>query len=58
MLEVADLIRRFGAAVRARLGSGLLPSQARALRDLVTNEPRAEATSSHGTVGASAPFEG
>ncbi len=35
MLEVADILRRFGAAVRARLGSGLLPSQARARRDLV-----------------------
>ena len=35
MVEVADILRRFGAAVRARLGSGLLPSQARALRDLV-----------------------
>jgi predicted RNA-binding Zn-ribbon protein involved in translation (DUF1610 family) len=35
MLEVADIIRRFGAAVRAQLGTGLLPSQARALRDLV-----------------------
>ena len=35
MLEVADIIRRHGAAVRARLGTRLLPSQARALRDLV-----------------------
>ncbi len=35
MLEVADIIRRSGAAVRALLGSRLLPSQARALRDLV-----------------------
>ena len=30
MLEVADIIRRHGAAVRAYLGSHLLPSQARA----------------------------
>jgi len=35
MLEVADIIRRHGAAVRAHLGGRLLPSQARALRDLV-----------------------
>ena len=35
MLEVAEIIRRHGAAVRAALGSRLLPSQARALRDLV-----------------------
>jgi predicted RNA-binding Zn-ribbon protein involved in translation (DUF1610 family) len=35
MLEVADIIRRHGAAVRAHLGSRLLPNQARALRDLV-----------------------
>ena len=35
MLEVADIIRRHGAAVRASLGARLLPSQARALRDLV-----------------------
>ena len=35
MLEVAEIIRRHGAAVRALLGSRLLPSQARALRDLV-----------------------
>jgi len=35
MLEVADIIRRHGAAVRAHLGSRLLPSQARALRDLM-----------------------
>ena len=35
MLEVADIIRRHGAAVRAQLGTGLLPSYARALRDLV-----------------------
>jgi hypothetical protein len=35
VLEVADIIRRFGAAVRARLGTSLLQSQARALRDLV-----------------------
>ena len=35
MLEVAEIIRRHGAAVRARLGTRLLPSQARALRDLV-----------------------
>jgi hypothetical protein len=34
MLEVADVVRRFGAAVRAHLGTRLLPSQARALRDL------------------------
>lgn len=35
MLEVAEIIRRHGAAVRASLGDRLLPSQARALRDLV-----------------------
>ena len=35
MLEVADIIRRHGTAVRAFLGARLLPSQARALRDLV-----------------------
>ena len=35
MLDVADIIRRHGAALRAHLGSRLLPSQARALRDLV-----------------------
>jgi hypothetical protein len=35
MLEVADIIRRHGAALRAHLGDRLLPSQARALRDLV-----------------------
>jgi Putative transposase/Transposase zinc-binding domain len=35
VLEVAEIIRRHGAAVRALLGSRLLPSQARALRDLV-----------------------
>lgn len=35
MLEVADIIRRQGAALRAHLGDRLLPSQARALRDLV-----------------------
>ena len=35
MLEVADVIRRHGTALRARLGHRLLPSQARALRDLV-----------------------
>ncbi len=35
MLEVADIIRRYGAALRAALGTRLLPSQARALRDLV-----------------------
>ena len=35
MLEVADIIRRHEAAVRAQLGTRLLPSQARALRDLV-----------------------
>jgi hypothetical protein len=34
MLEVAEVVRRFGAAVRAHLGTRLLPSQARALRDL------------------------
>jgi hypothetical protein len=35
MLEVADIIRRHGAAVHAALGNRLLPSQARAMRDLV-----------------------
>ena len=35
MLEVAEIIRRHGTAVRASLGDRLLPSQARALRDLV-----------------------
>ena len=35
MLEVADIIRRHGTALRAALGTRLLPSQARALRDLV-----------------------
>ena len=35
MLEVAEIIRRHGAALRAALGTRLLPSQARALRDLV-----------------------
>lgn len=35
MLEVADIIRRHGTALRAHLGSRLLPSHARALRDLV-----------------------
>lgn len=35
MLEVAEIIRRHGTALRARLGDRLLPSQARALRDLV-----------------------
>jgi len=35
MLEVAEIIRRHGAAGRAALGHRLLPSQARALRDLV-----------------------
>jgi len=35
MLEVAEIIRRHGAAVRALLGERLLPSQARVLRDLV-----------------------
>lgn len=35
MLEVADIIRLHGAAVRAHLGDRLLPSQARALRDLL-----------------------
>lgn len=34
MLEVAEVVRRFGAAVRAQLRERLLPSQARALRDL------------------------
>jgi predicted RNA-binding Zn-ribbon protein involved in translation (DUF1610 family) len=34
VLEVAEIIRRHGAAVRAHLGDRLLPSQARALRDL------------------------
>ena len=35
MLEVAEIIRRHGTALRAFLGARLLPSQARALRDLV-----------------------
>jgi hypothetical protein len=35
VLEVADIIRRHGAALRAALGSRLLPRQARALRDLL-----------------------
>jgi len=35
VLEVAEIIRRHGTAVRAFLGTHLLPSQARALRDLV-----------------------
>ena len=35
MLEVAEIIRLHGAAVRAQLGDRLLPSQARVLRDLV-----------------------
>ena len=35
MFEVADIIRRHGTALRAHLGSRLLSSQARALRDLV-----------------------
>jgi predicted RNA-binding Zn-ribbon protein involved in translation (DUF1610 family) len=35
VLEVADIIRRHGTALRAALGDRLLPSQARALRDLV-----------------------
>jgi Putative transposase/Transposase zinc-binding domain len=35
VLEVADIIRRHATALRARLGSRLLPAQARALRDLV-----------------------
>ena len=35
MLEVADIVRRHGTALRAYLGDRLLPSQARALRDLV-----------------------
>jgi hypothetical protein len=35
MLEVAAIIRRHGASLRAALGDRLLPSQARALRDLV-----------------------
>lgn len=34
MLAVADIVRRVGAAGRAHLGTRLLPSQARALRDL------------------------
>jgi hypothetical protein len=34
MLEVADIIRRHGAAYRARIGTALAPSQRRALRDL------------------------
>jgi Putative transposase/Transposase zinc-binding domain len=34
MLEVADIFRRHGAAYRARFGARLLPSQARALRDI------------------------
>ncbi|MBM4195048.1 MAG: IS91 family transposase [Gemmatimonadetes bacterium] len=34
MLDVADIVRRHGAAVRTVLGTRLLPSQARALRDL------------------------
>jgi hypothetical protein len=35
MLEVADIIRRHGTALRAALGTRLLPRQARTLRDLV-----------------------
>jgi len=35
VLEVAEIIRRHGTAVRVYLGARLLPSQARALRDLV-----------------------
>jgi predicted RNA-binding Zn-ribbon protein involved in translation (DUF1610 family) len=35
VLEVADIIRRHATALRAALGARLLPSQARALRDLV-----------------------
>jgi hypothetical protein len=35
MLEVAEIIRRHGAAYRAQVGDRLLPSQARALHDLV-----------------------
>ena len=35
MREVAEIIRRHGAALRAALGTRLLPGQARALRDLV-----------------------
>lgn len=35
MLDVADVIRRHGRAVRAVLGARLLPRQARVLRDLV-----------------------
>ena len=35
MLEVADIIRRHSDGLRAHLGDRLLPSQARALRDLV-----------------------
>jgi len=34
MLEVAEIIRRQGAAYRAHVGDRLLPSQARVLRDL------------------------
>jgi len=34
MLEVAEIIRRYGAAYRAHVGDRLLPSQARVLRDL------------------------
>ena len=34
MLEVAEIIRRHGAAYRAHVGDRLLPSQARVLRDL------------------------
>jgi hypothetical protein len=35
VLEVADIVRRHGTAVRAARGARLLPSQARVLRDLV-----------------------
>jgi hypothetical protein len=34
MLEVADIVRRHGAAYRARFGPSLAPSQRRVLRDL------------------------
>ena len=34
MLEVADILRLHGAVYRAQVGDRLLPSQARAMRDL------------------------
>ena len=34
MLEVAEILRRYGAAYRAQVGDRLLPSHARAMRDL------------------------